>query len=68
MIDEINDYINYVYIEKKLSDNTKLAYERDLKAFSNYLNNKSVKSIATDDIKNYINYLNDNNEKDKAGR
>ncbi len=62
----IDDYINYIYIEKKLSDNTKDAYKRDLFAFSKYLNNKNINKITTNDIRNYINYLSDNNEKDKT--
>lgn len=66
MIDEIKDYINYVYIEKKLSDNTKSAYEKDLKVFSEFLNNKSISKITTNDIKDYINHLNDTNVKDKT--
>ncbi len=64
--DLINDYINYVYIEKKLSINTKDAYKRDLLSFNNYLNNKKINNIDTKDIKNYIKYLNDSNDKDKT--
>lgn len=56
---EINDYINYVYIEKKLSTNTKDAYLRDLNEFSGYLKNKEISTVTDSDIKKYINYLND---------
>ena len=66
MITEINDYIKYIYIEKKLSDNTKDAYERDLNEFCNYLNNKSIFDVRTNDIRSFINYLSDNNIKDKS--
>jgi len=66
MNDYIEDYINYIYIEKKLSNNTKMAYERDLKAFSLYLNNKNIENITANDIKSYISYLNDIKEKDKS--
>ncbi len=66
MNDYIEDYINYVYIEKKLSNNTKMAYERDLKAFASYLNNKNTENITANDIKDYIGYLNNNKEKDKS--
>ena len=62
----IDEYINFIYIEKKLSDNTKAAYLRDLKYFSSYLNNKDAKRICTDDIKNYINYLNNIKESRKT--
>ena len=66
MITEINDYIKYIYIEKKLSDNTKDAYKRDLNEFCNYLNNKSTYDVKTNDIRSFINYLSDNNIKDKS--
>lgn len=66
MQDTIKDYINYIYIEKKLSKNTKEAYEKDLILFANFLNNKSILSITTNDIKNYIKYLNDTGGKDKT--
>lgn len=66
MNDYIEDYINYVYIEKKLSNNTKMAYERDLKAFASYLNNKNIENITANDIKDYIDYLNNIKEKDKS--
>ena len=62
----ITSYINYIYIEKKLSDNTKSAYEKDLLMFSHYLNNKSVDKITYQDITNYINHLYDLKEKDKS--
>lgn len=63
---EIEEYINYIYIEKKLSDNTKDAYQRDLNNFSAFLKNKDINKITTNDIRNYINYLSDNNDKDKT--
>lgn len=66
MINDIDEYINYVFIEKKLSNNTKEAYENDLKAFNSYLNNKSINSITTDDVKKYINYMYDIKDKDKT--
>ena len=66
MQDTIKDYINYIYIEKKLSKNTKEAYEKDLILFANFLKDKNVLSITTNDIKQYIKYLNDNKEKDKT--
>ena len=63
---EINDYINYVYIEKKLSTNTKDAYLSDLNDFSSYLKNKDISAVTDNDIKKYINYLNDNNINSKS--
>ena len=66
MIEDIEDYINYVYIEKKLSCNTKDAYLSDLKEFSSYLDNKKIIDVKTDDIRSYIEHLNNINEKDKT--
>ncbi len=62
----VNDYINYVFIEKKLSNNTKMAYENDLNGFLNYINKKSVKQIDSNDIKSYIKHLYNMKEKDKT--
>jgi integrase/recombinase XerD len=56
----IKDFIDYIYIEKQLSDNTKVAYERDLSNYIEYLNKKNVRSInqiTPKDIVKYIEYL-----------
>ena len=66
MIKDIEDYINYVYIEKKLSYNTKDAYLSDLKEFSSYLDGKKTIDVKASDIRNYIEHLNNINEKDKT--
>ena len=62
----IDDYINYIFIEKKLSNNTKYAYQNDLNDFSKFLNNKEISKISTIDIKNYISHLSNINDKDKT--
>ncbi len=66
MNNEIKDYINYVYIEKKLSENTKDAYENDLNSFNHFLHNKKISDVTTNDIRNYINELHDAKEKDRT--
>lgn len=66
MIEDIEDYINYVYIEKKLSCNTKDAYLSDLKEFSSYLDDKKTSDIKASDIRNYIEHLYNIKEKDKT--
>lgn len=66
MKEYIEDYINYVFIEKKLSINTKEAYLKDLIFFSEYLNDKEVYKITPNDIKSYINYLYDIKKTDKT--
>lgn len=65
MKDKIDEYINYVYIEKKLSSNTKDAYLNDLIDFDIHTK-KDIKNIKDSDIRKYINYLSDNNETDKT--
>ena len=38
----LDDFINYIYIERKLSDNTKDSYKRDLTRYIKYLNSKKL--------------------------
>ncbi len=66
MKDLIEDYINYVYIENKLSDNTKAAYLSDLLSFDEYLNNKMINKVTSKDIVSYIDHLTDLKEADKT--
>lgn len=57
---QVEDYINYLMIEKKLSNNTKQSYQNDLNKYINFLINKKIddiKSIAKEDIISYIEYL-----------
>lgn len=55
---EIENFIEYLIIEKKYSKNTVSSYERDLKKFSNNLNNKKINEITRKDIQNYLKDLN----------
>ena len=54
---EINDYINYLSLERQLSNNTIDGYKRDLLDFYKFTN-KSYKTVDKTDIINYISYLN----------
>lgn len=57
----LRDFINYIYIEKKLSDNTKESYERDLLKYIKYLKMNKINSpdqIKKHHITKYIEYLN----------
>ncbi len=59
---DIEDFINYIIFEKRLSKNTSLSYRRDLNKYKEYLLNKNIIStndISKDDIESYIEYLND---------
>ncbi|HHT38667.1 MAG TPA: site-specific tyrosine recombinase XerD [Mollicutes bacterium] len=58
----LNEFINYIYIEKKISKNTKDAYERDLLKYIDYLKKKKIVTpdqIEKKDIVNYIEFLSD---------
>ena len=57
MINEINDYINYLKIERQLSPNTIDSYKRDLEDFYKFTN-KSYKFITKNDAIKYLEYLN----------
>ena len=54
---EISDYMNYLSLERRLSDNTIDGYKRDLFDFYKFVN-KSYKDVNVGDIVKYITYLN----------
>lgn len=66
MKEYIEEYLSFVLIEKKLSINTKTAYEKDLDDFCLLLNNKDVNKVLSSDITKYINHLYDIKEKDRT--
>ena len=58
---DIEDFINYIEFEKRLSKNTKMSYLRDLEKYREYLEKKKIfttNDISKDDIEHYIEYLN----------
>ena len=57
MIKELDDYINYLSLERQLSVNTVDGYKRDLVDFYKFTN-KSYKNVNKNDVINYISYLN----------
>lgn len=54
---KIEDYIDYIEIEKGLSDNTVQAYRRDLVIFFEFLSWKNFHSIKREEITRYIEKL-----------
>ena len=54
--DQIMDYMNYIKIERQLSDNTCTNYHRDLVYFFEFIK-KDYNNITSTDIINYIEYL-----------
>lgn len=57
----IEQYINYVLFERRLSKNTASSYKNDLNKFMIYLKSKHINSfnnLSKKDITNYLEYLN----------
>ncbi len=57
---EINAYINYISLERGLSENTKHSYENDLTKFAEYLNGNSkadYKTCSHEDISDFLSTL-----------
>ena len=60
MNDYINDFIDYLVIEKGLSINTQDSYRFDMQEFTNYLNKEKINNlndIKEQDLINYLEYL-----------
>ena len=57
MQDDIGDYLNYILLEKRLSNNTKESYAFDLECFSDFFKNKQIIDINENDIVKYLEYL-----------
>ena len=55
---DINEYIGYLVMEKKLSNNTCFSYYNDLSKLSLFLN-KDLKEADSNDIHKFINSLNE---------
>ena len=61
MKDAVDDYINFVTVEKRLSKNTISSYEKDLIKYCEFLNKRNISSvddIKINDIEDYLKYLN----------
>ena len=57
----LDDFLDSLIIERKLSDNTKKSYENDLKKYIDFLKKRNVNNIEgieEKDIEKYIEYLN----------
>ena len=57
MNDYINDFLDYLVVEKGLSNNTQDSYRFDLLDFSKYLDEKKINDLKNLDEKDIINYL-----------
>lgn len=57
MRDIIDDYRNYLILEKGLSDNTKESYRYDLENFYNFFKERNICDLDEQDIIKYLKYL-----------
>lgn len=57
MNDYINDFIDYLLIDKKYSNNTISSYEKDINKFFVFLKDKKLNEINYNDVNNYLKYL-----------
>ena len=63
MLDNVEDFLSYVKLEKKLSKNTFYNYDLDLKDFVKYLKNNDINDlndVLETTIVNYLEYLKEN--------
>lgn len=61
----INEYLDYLKYERKLSNNTYNSYYENLKVIQEYFKKKDILSLSSDEIKNYL-YSLDKDPKTKA--
>jgi integrase/recombinase XerD len=61
MIDPVERFLNYLTVEKGLSENTLDAYERDIRKFTKYLaeNKEPITNFKRSDITSFLNHLRD---------
>ncbi len=64
---ELNEFINYLRIEKRLSENTINSYNLDILKFYSFNKNK-ITNLNEEDISKYITYLNKNKEATSINR
>lgn len=57
----INEYIDYLKYERKLSSNSIKSYQYNLKIYNEYLKNKNILKATKDDITNFLKTVNEKN-------
>ncbi|MCL5991670.1 MAG: site-specific tyrosine recombinase XerD [Bacteroidetes bacterium] len=55
---ELNQFIQFISLEKGLSDNTKISYSHDLRQFAEFLNSKKIDSFSKAETKNITVFIN----------
>lgn len=70
MNDHIQDFIHYLTVERGLANNTIVSYERDLKSYKQFLNEKlniqEVQNIQRYHILQYLHFLKDQGKSSKT--
>ena len=62
----IEEFLNYLYIDKKYSENTIQSYERDLMKYYEFLGQPELEQVKKEDIKRYLAYLKEQHLGDKT--
>ena len=62
----INEFTEYLLIDKKYSENTINSYKNDLKKFQNYFINTTIDNINEQKIKEYLKNLSKENNETKT--
>ena len=62
---QINNFLEFLQKDKKLTDNTLQSYKRDINQYEEYINKKQLDYSKADEttIKNYLDYLQENGKK-----
>lgn len=62
---QINNFLEFLQKDKKLTDNTLQSYKRDINQYEDYINKKQLDYAKADEttIKNYLSYLQENGKK-----
>ena len=61
-----NEYLEYLRIDKKYSENTINTYQNNLNHFTQFFNNKDISSIKENDFDSYRKYLFENLKLDSS--
>lgn len=62
---QINNFLEFLQKDKKLTENTLQSYKRDISQYQEYINKNQIDYLKADEvtIKNYLDYLQDNGKK-----
>lgn len=61
MLDSIQDFLNYLRIDKKYSENTISSYQNSLNHFHQFFQNEQLEQIEENDLEKFLKYLHTKN-------